>query len=169
MSGRLDWRYELENIREGMDRDLQKEVGQSIPWHVFDPAATEVDPVYDTGSTAAGRRWKPALLVPVLSAVKIEGNETQNNRGLYTVDSLRLVLSVDHARQYGLGALVFDPEKHVVDRVIYENKVFDVTEVRTRGMLTADYAVIGVTCNQVKAEELVNDPQFRQYMASDQD
>lgn len=169
MSGRFDWRYELGNIREGMERDLQKEAGQTIPWYVFDPVATEVDPIYDTGSAAAGRRWKPAAQVPVLSAIKVEGGENPNNRGLYTVDTLRLVLSVEQARTHGLGALVFDPEKHVVDRVVYEQKVFDVSEVRTRAILTADYAVIGVTCTQVKAEELVNDPQFVAFMPLDQD
>lgn len=169
MSGRFDWRFELNNISEGMRDDLQHEVGQTVPWYVFDPEATEVDPIYDTGSTGVGRRWKTAIGLPVLGAIKLEGGQQPNDRGLYTVSTLRLIVSVAEARRVGLDDVVFNPEGHVVDRVVYENKVFGFGEVRSRGILTAEYAVIGVDCHQVKAEELVNDPQFRQYMPLDQD
>lgn len=170
MPGRFDWRYELANIRDGMDLDLQQQVGQTVPWYVFDPESSEVDPVYDVGSSSGiGRRWKDPQYLRVLSAVKVEGRNTVNDRGLYTVSTLRLAISVHHAREAGLESVVFTPEQHEVDRVVYEGKVFGVREVRSRGVLTADYAVVGVDCQQIKAEELVNDPQFAAFMPLDQD
>lgn len=169
MSAHFDWRYELRSMWKGMSRDLQQPVGQTVPWYVFDSSTTIVDPIYDVGSNAAtgGRRWKAPHPIAVMSAVKLEGQEVTNDRGLYITDVLKLVFSVEAARNAGLSDLVFAPDAHNVDRVVYEHKVFEVNQVRSRGILTADYAVIGVDLYQVSAEELVNDPDFQQYIPTD--
>lgn len=175
---RFDWRYELQSMWQGMDRDLQQQVGQTIPWYVFDRTNTVVDPIYDVGkdvydyypdSTGApgGRRWKPPVFLPVMNAVKVEASEAQNDRGFYTVDTLHVVFSVDAARKAGLEDIIFSPNNHDLDRIVYENKVFAVDELKVRGILTADYAVCAAECQQVKDEELVNDPDFQQWIRAD--
>lgn len=164
---RFDWRYELASIERGMTRDLQQPVGQTISWWVFDSRHQFVDDLYDVGSIDGGRIWREPLPVNVLSAIKYEANEEHNMRGLYLVDTLSVVLSVSDARAAGLDDLVFNPDAHVLDRIVYEGKVFGIDQVRTRGMVTADYAVIAVDAVQVKAEEMVNDPQFSQFLIGD--
>lgn len=160
---RFDWRYELRNIYDGVREGLYEPVGQILPWYVYDPTLTAVDPIYDVGGVPAGRRWLDPVNLTVASAVKVEGGAPANDNGLYVVSTLKLVFTVDAARHAGIADIVFNPEGHNVDRVIYESKVFEPTQVRTRGMLKAGYAVIGVDLAQVKSEELVNDPQFQQY------
>jgi hypothetical protein len=150
-----------------MSRDLQQPVGQTVPWYVYDGIDTQVDPVYGVGSytSGGGRKWYPPRYLAVLSAVKLEGGEVTNDRGFYVVDTLHLVFSVRAARNAGLSDLVFNPDQHDVDRVIYEDKVFEVGQLKVRGMLTADYTTVGVDLRQVKSEELVNDPNFSIYLS----
>lgn len=149
-----------------MSNDLQQPVGQTVPWFVFDPISTKVDDIYDVGAYSAGtgRKWLPPVFLEVISAIKLEGAESTNDRGFYVVDNLQLTFSIQSARRAGLADIVFNPDQHDIDRVIYEQKVFEVGQLRIRGMLTADYAVVGVTLSQIKPEELVNDPNFSIYM-----
>lgn len=164
---RLDWRYELEGIGRGIRKDLQEQVGQTVLWYVFDAQDSVVDDIYDVGAIPSGRVWFPPVYLPVASAIKFEAEEVANDRGFYTVDTLRLVFSVDAAARAGLGGLVLRPDEHDIDRVVYENKVFAVDQIRVRGILTAGYAVVGIDAKQVKSEELVNDPQFQAFIPRD--
>lgn len=164
---RFDWAYEVDSIWEGMANDLQEPVGPTVPWYVYSSADTQVDPIYDVGSYTAGRFWKPPLYLPVLSAIRSEGQRQTDERGEYIVDSLRLIVAVDAARRAGLTDVVMRPDQHTVDRVVYQSLVFSSVQVRVRGLVKADYAVVGIDMTQVKMEELVNDPQFQQYIPLD--
>lgn len=163
--GRFDYRVELDNIYRGMQRDMQLEVGQTIPWFVFDAANTQIDPIYDVGGTPSGRRWKDPIFLPVVNAIKLEGEEVTNDRGFYVIDTFRIIFSADAAVQSGLGDIIYNPDQHNIDRLVYENKVFAVSQIRVRGILTAGYAVCGVDAKQVKDEEMVNDPQFQAFIS----
>lgn len=160
MSRAFDWRYELASIHEGMERDLHQPVGQVVPWYVFDAETTEVDPIYDTGSASVGRRWLDPVRVPTLSVIKYEGREIRNDRGEYITSTLNVVISAAALQKCGLADVVLNPEHHTNDRIVYEGMIFDIGEVRGRGVLTAGYAVVGISAAQVMPEELVNDPQF---------
>lgn len=171
-SRRFDWRYELNGIYNGLDLDLQKQTGQIVPWYVYDAAATTVDSLYDTGSSdGGGRRWKYPINIPVLDSIKVEDTETPSQRGLYTVDTIKILVSPDALRLAGLWDIVENPNEHLVDRVVYENKVFGVSSIRVRGRLSGQYsyAMVAVEGQQVKREELVNDPDFRTFIPYDQD
>lgn len=157
---RFDWRYELDSIHRGMDRELHQTVGQIIPWFVYDASRTVVDAIYDVASDInTGRVWKDPVNVAVLNAIKLEANAPTNQRGLYTVDTLQVVISPQALRLAGLADVIENPDVHVLDRIVYENKVFDIEQVRVRGVLQGDYsyAVVGIDARQVKREELVND------------
>lgn len=146
-----------------MDRNLQKPAGQTLPWYVYDPTNTLVDPIYDVGDTPSGRRWKSPVLVPALGVIKLEAQEIRNDDGFYVVDTIEVYISPDTARAVGLSDIIWNPDNHDIDRVVYENKVFTITQVRVRGALVAGYAIVVAQGVQVKNEELVNDPQFYQY------
>ena len=167
---RFDWRLEMDNIYSGMQGDLALPVGQVVPWYVFDSVNTEVDPIFDIASTGNGRQYLSARPLQVMNAVKVEGTRVTNDRGRYTIDTLRVVFSADAARLAGLSDLIVNPNNHTSDRLVYENKVFDVTNLRVRGEVYGlySYAVIAADCQQTKREELINDPQFRAYIALDQ-
>lgn len=169
MGFHFDYRDELDNIWRGIDRDMQQQVGQTVLWYVYDSTNSVIDPIYDVGSYTApgGRKWQAPRLLPVANAIKLEGQEVTNDRGFYVTDTLQLVFSVKAAREAGLTDIIYRPDAHDIDRVVYENKVFEVDQLRVRGVLTADYAVVGVNLLQVKPEELVNDPDFSAYIAKD--
>ena len=96
------------------------------------------------------------------TATNIRGSSTINERGYYTVDTLRLVVAVDDINRL-LPAMISDPTAHIKDRLIFQNTVFTPTRVNPRGRYKERYSVVTIDCNQVNAEELVNDPQFQQY------
>lgn len=167
---RIDWRSELDNIYEGMAQDLQDPVGQTVDWYLYDSTSTTVDEIYDVGAIPAGRKWKAPKFLPVLGAIKLEGEEVQNDRGFYVLDTLQVIFSSDAAQKSGLGDIIYRPDQHNVDRLVYENKVFGIDNVRVRGVLKAGYAVCAAQCRQIKREELVNDgPQFQPFIALDTD
>lgn len=168
MAGRFDFRYELDSIATGMRKDLQEQVGQTIQWWVYDNDDTNIDPIYDTGDPVLGGRvfFNPIYL-PVLGAVKREGRTPLNDEGFYTVDSFTITFSADAAIKAGLGDIILRPDQHGVDRLIYENKVFFIEQVRVRGILTAGYTICAVDATQVKDEELVNDgPPWQKYISN---
>ena len=171
MTGRFDYRYELESIYRGMDRDLHQVVGQILPWYVFDNADTTTDSVYDVGSgDRVGRTWYDPLDVPTLSIIKVEANVPINKRGLYPVDTLNVVISPDALRLAGLDDILANPDLHAVDRLVYEGKVFGVEQIRVRGAIKGDYdyVVVGVDARQIKRDELYNDdPYWQQFLARD--
>lgn len=164
---RFDARAELDNIYEGMDKDLQRETGQTLAWFVFDRTASVVDDVYDVGSSGGGRKWKKPIYVPALNIIHLEDDEKVNDRGQYLIDTIRIAFSPEALASVGLQDVLNDPDDHTNDRVVYENKVFAIHQVRVRGELRAGYAVVGIDANQVKRDELTNDSQFQKYIGLD--
>jgi hypothetical protein len=57
--------------------------------------------------------------------------------------------------------MIDNPNFHIKDRVVFQGEVFVPTRVLPRGRYKDRYSVVTIDCNQVNAEELVNDPQFQ--------
>jgi hypothetical protein len=172
--GRFTTAYEVNSILHGMTEDLQEEVGMDVNWWVWDPVASEVDPIYDVGSVAIGRRWKSPISVPVIVAQVFQGQTVQNDRGFYNADVLRFTCNMDNVNK-ALPDLVTNPDAHYLDRVEYRGGVFRPTKLYLRGLVggvtkvpdDGVYVVLTIDLNQVKAEEMVNDDQFQQYVTSE--
>jgi hypothetical protein len=170
-SSRFDSRFELDNIWTGMQNDLSVPFGQIALWFSYDAANTHVDALFDVGSYAAGggRMWKSPVPLKVVNAIKLEGSNTPNDQGRYTFDSLRLIFSADQITQAGLRDVILNPNQHLNDRMVFENKVFEPNNIRVRGIVYHGYATVAVDADQVKREEMVNDdPQFHKYISLDQ-
>jgi hypothetical protein len=97
----------------------------------------------------------------------------RNERGLYTVDQLRLTFNVDVIRN-SISKLrgttttdddyfSQDPDRYLRDRIVFRSTVWSPAQFFPRGLVGNDYTLITLDLNQVNAEELVNDPQFLQY------
>ena len=154
--GRFDSEFEVKSIRAGISRDLQVPSGQYVLWQVFDPEASQSDPVYSTGSEEGGRVFGPPIRVPVVNAYIFQGEQVMNQRGFYTVDVLRLVINYDDVIRY-LPELDRNPDIHLKDRISFRGLLFQPTRVFPKGQIGYEYMGLTVDATQVKVEEQVYD------------
>lgn len=170
VQGRFKIDYENLSINEGIVDELRDPVGSIVDWWIWDAAylaATPtdvIDDIYDTSSQVVGkgRRWKDSFELPVIMAQQLRGTNVMNERGYYTTDTLRLVISVSDVERL-LPAMLDNPNIHIKDRIVFQGEVFVPTRVLPRGRYANNYAVVTIDCNQLNPEELVNDPQFQQF------
>lgn len=170
VQGRFKIDFETMSMDEGIVDELRDPVGTEVAWWVWDDEALAadyenwVDPIYDVSNSdpTKGRRWDEPFQLPVIMAQLLRGTNVMNERGLYVVDTLRLVIAVDDLNRL-LPNMVSNPTQHIQDRVVYKNGVFVPTRVLPRGHYKDRYSVVTIDCNQVNGEELVNDPQFQDY------
>lgn len=155
------------------DRDLtqhQRTFGQEVQWYFYDPETSVYDDVYGEGegSGSGGRRWKGPIPIPVLSAVRQEGFKVISDDGKYVLDSLDLRLSYEQVRRVGLAPdLDQSTETHQNDRIVYDNRVFGIRNIQITGQFeqAGRDVMARVLCVQVRPDELVNDPDFKQWSA----
>jgi hypothetical protein len=161
--GRFNLPYERKTIASGIDYDLQRQVGQEIAWWRFDREATTVDEIYDVGASSGGRRYKDPLIILTLSAVIMQGQVRENDRGYYNTDTLRATVNITELDTKLRDSLSGSLNEYLLDRIVYRNEVFVPTRVYPRGLLGDSYTVFTIDADQVNAEQLVNDPQFQNF------
>ena len=150
LMGRFTTMYEVQSIGGGITQDLQNPVGQSVLWWVFNPDDTQVDPTYDVGAYwSHGRVWFSPFEIPVVLATIEQGAGGHNERGLYTVDMLRLVINTPEILPY-IPTIVWEPDRHLNDRVEYRGGLFQPTLVMPKGHVQHDMVVIRVELEQIK-------------------
>ena len=154
--GRFDQEFEVKSIRHGISQDLQRPVGQNVQWFVYDEAATTVDDIYDVGSPDGGRVWKAPFELPVINAYVFQNEMYQNDRGFYTVDTLRLFINYDDVIRH-IPTLDSEPDQHLKDRVEFRGQLYSPNRVFPRGQIQLEYMALTVDLTQVKSEEQVND------------
>lgn len=157
--GRFTPEYEVWSIKYGIAQDLQVPAGQSILWYRYDPYSTVVDPVYDVGDSSGGRRWVEPFEVPVINAYIAQGETYQNERGLYTVDQLTIVINLRDVERL-LPDLITDPDLRLRDRLGFRDEVFEVTRIYPKGQVRYHYTALRIDAVQVKPGEIVNDVDF---------
>lgn len=173
VQGRFKIDYETQSMDEGIVDELRDPVGTEVDWWVWDENALRenysnyVDPTYDVSNQTdnKGRTWKTSFKLPVILAQQMRGSNVMNERGFYTTDTLRLVVSVADINRL-LPAMINDPSKHIKDRIVFQGFIFVPTRVNPRGRYKDRYSVVTIDCNMVNSEEMVNDPQFQQYATS---
>ena len=174
--GRFNIQFERSSSISGITTELVQTVGTTVAWWIFDPANSSVDPIYDTGAASGtGRIWKSPLIIPVVNAHLEQGVTTQTDRGFYNTDQLTITLNADvvenHLNFYGLNAtnipalsqVETNPDNYLRDRIVFRDEVFTPTRVLPQGIIGDRYTLLQITCNQVNAEEMVNDVQFQHY------
>ena len=167
VEGRFKIDFENKSMEEGMVDELRNPVGTEVDWYVFNPADlaynhdTWVDPIYDVSNQESGHGlgWNQPITVPVIMAQQLRGTNVINERGFYTVDTLRLVTAVADLNRL-LPTTLTDPNSHIRDRVVFQGEVFIPTRVLPRGRYKNFYSVVTIDLNQCNPEELVNFNQF---------
>ena len=169
-NGRFSIDYEAKSMYEGIGEELGGTVGVEVDWfrwqdyYLDENYTTIIDDIYDVSSqnVGEGRRWMLPFKMPVIMAQWIRGTNVMNERGFYVSDTLRLVINVGDVQRI-LPSLLTDSNTHIKDRIIYRGEVFVPTRVLPRGSFGYRWAVVTIDCNQLNPEELVNDPQFKNY------
>jgi hypothetical protein len=160
--GRFDAEFETNDILSGINADLQRPVGTSAKWWVFDPVNTAYDDVYDVGAITGGRRWRGPFDLPIIRSVISQGRVDQNQRGYYNMDTLHLTVNA-----YDLEAIVpgvlNNPDLQNRGRVVWKRQVYRPVAVQERGIIAERYTLITIDLVEVMSEEMVNDPQFQAY------
>lgn len=165
--GRFDHRYEADSISYGIVDELQEPFGQNVEWWVYNKAESSVDPIYDTGQNDSdgGLVWDGPFYVPVVSANLKQGHAPQTaHEGYYNVDALHLVASVDAVKRAGIRDIATNPSAHLADRIIWRGQVWKPSDIQPRGIVgPSRYVVLGIDCNEISPEEMVNDVTFQKY------
>lgn len=171
--GRFDLDYESLSMYEGIAEDLGGMVGQEVNWwrwqdyYLEENMGVIADDIYDVSSSSAaeGRRWMLPFKMPAVMAQVTRGGNNFNERGLYTTDTLRLVINSGDAQRL-IPELVGDnPTDFLRDRVDYRGQVFSPVRINPRGAFGYRWAVVTIDLTEVNKEEMVNDPQFARYAA----
>jgi hypothetical protein len=172
--GRFSIQHERGSIISGTTKEVVRTVGYEVEWWLYDQDLTVVDPIYDVGSNSGGRRWHGPHHIPVVNAALFQGVTVQGERGFYNTDVLRVTINMDIVDGSSLSGgesrtipelkyLPTNPDAYLRDRIVFRNQVFTVKQIFPKGIITDDYTLFTIDCNQVNPEELVNDPQFQSY------
>jgi hypothetical protein len=164
--GRFSVPWEQTAIFDGIDGELRSPVGHHVQWIEFDPDASAVDEIYDVADQVTGRQWKDPVRIPAFAAFIYQGPSIHNDRGFYNTDILRVSVAMDVMERVFPG-LVWDPDTHIRDRVLYRGKIFVPTRIYLRGLLRNAHTIFTIDANQVNPEEYVNDPQLVEWSSRD--
>lgn len=162
MPGRFTINDELDNIHDGMQQDLQMPAGQWVDWWQWDSERSSRDPIYDTAATSPpeGRIWLRPISIPCLTAHIYQGQTHPDERGFYNIDRLHLTIDMRTVWRF-LPTLPEGADEHLKDRIVFRGQVYSPYQVWALGQVADSYTVLTVDLVQVKADELVNDPQFQ--------
>lgn len=160
--GRFSADQETDRMFQGM-RGWQDVNGDWLSYYRYDTANTVVDPVY--GESIGGRKYEAPVRVPCLHVTHIEGPQDNAPMGAYSNDDIDATIAFDLFMQMGMTYADIETNRYLKDRIIYERKVFRVTQLAIRGQIQRRDTIVGLTATQCKPDELVDDPQFSQWSA----
>jgi hypothetical protein len=142
---------------------LQRKTGTEALWFEFESTTSGSHPIYDEGSLEGSRDWSDTpFWMPVIDAIREEGEQRFTQQGQYSTDRIHLVISYAQMTR----SPITDPEdteRHLLDRFVYEGVVFSPTSWLKRGQIRGLDIVYGVDAAEVDPDELVYDPDFQQW------
>lgn len=137
----------------------QAKVGQTVTWYEYLPANSTTGPTYDEGSEGGSRQWTSGRTVPVLNLIWDRDREAPREEGLYTSGTVHLILSPRQLQQAGISD-PYDNQKHLRDRFLWANNIWDVRRYQVAGRLHTQETVIGVDAQRINEEEMFGDLGF---------
>lgn len=163
--GRLDFesgRYtpdkETREISAAL-RGWQSAFGDNILYYRFWGEESQVSDIWQE-ATAGGRVWHPPHEVEVLHVTHSEGNVEQREGGMYYNDTLYVTASFDQLKRLGMTDLDLQHQSYLRDRIVYDYRVFTVTDIQVMGQIQKRDIVVSIQATQVKPDEMLNDRGF---------
>lgn len=173
MWSRLDWKRGRWNINAETTaihralRGFQRTTGDSVTYWRFDYNASEIHDVYDEAA-GAGRQFYGPWQIPVIHADHGEQPDAiPRDSGLYIRDTLRIIAEFNQLEKTGLTDADIKHGTFQRDRVGYNNSLFAVTHMDLRGQIRRRDIIVTIACQQLRDDELVDDPQFEPYVTTD--
>lgn len=150
------WQSKTEMIRMNeIMREYGRVWGESVLWFEYDAMASSKNAVYDEGPA---RIWYPPVVLPVLFLDFRQDDPMDTDEGFYVLSTASVVFQVTEATdRFRTGPLF--TAAHFRDRFQYNDLVFRVTKYEKQGFVHGTYLTISALGEQVKGEEVVNDPQ----------
>ena len=169
--GRLDWKrgrfdsdYETNEIHGGLRGHQNSQVGDEIRYYRFERELSQVHDIYDEG-TGAGRVYRPYVDVPVLHVTHDEGRVLdRDGLGFYFNDNLYVTASYDQFTRTGLTEADLKHETYLKDRIAYDGRLFRITNMHILGQIQQRDLIVSIEATHIKPDELVSDPQFRDFL-----
>lgn len=136
--------------------------GDFIRYYKYNEAGSEMDPVYDE-ATGTGRAYFAPLVVPCQHVIHVDGENEYGEYGMYYNDSLAATISFAAFTGVGLRLADIDNGTYLDDRVLYDRKIFRVTQLLVRGQIQQRDIIIALQGSQMKPDELVDDTVFAEW------
>lgn len=170
-NSRLDWkrgrfdvdRFETNEINGAIRGFQSTTVYDEIQYYRFVERLSQVHDIYDEGD-GAGKVYRLPVTVPVLHANHDEGSNEDTDTGFYFNDDLYVTASFDQLFRTGLVFQDIRTNKYLKDRIVYDTRVFRVTDMHILGQVRERDIIVGIQATAVKPDELVNDPQFADFI-----
>ena len=156
--GRFNPDLETDRIFQAM-AGWQEVDGDYIDWYHFDPVNSEIDEVYDEPA-GAGLFYYPPVRVEALHVMHQEGGNENSENGFYYNDTATAIVAFDKFTKAGFDAADVNTGNYLKDRILYDRKIFNVSQISIRGQMQKRDVIVAVTFTQCKPDELVNDTQF---------
>lgn len=165
---RMDWKhgkfsetYEVNEIHASL-YGHQHNFGDFVDWYRFLAEESHMHDIYDEGE-GVGRVYADPINIPVIHATHEEGMNDDLETGFYFNDILHISASFSQITRAGLSRMDVETQNFLKDRIVYDSRVFRVTEISVLGQIRRRDIVVGVQATQVKPDELVNDLQFAKW------
>jgi hypothetical protein len=136
--------------------------GDVLRYYRLNLPASQMDTVYDE-AVGTGREYLAPITVPCQHIVHVQGENEYGQYGMYHNDALTAFISFNAFTGVGLTYSDIETGSYLNDRVLYDRKVFRVAQIVTRGQIQQRDIVVVLTAQQLKPDELIDDPQFAQW------
>lgn len=133
--------------------------GDWLTYYRYDGASTQVHPVWDE-PVNGGLKFLPPVRLECLHVTHVEGGNENGDRGFYYNDDLDATIAFDLFLQAGMSMADIQTGNYIKDRVLYDRKLFRVTQLAVQGQIQQRDVIIGLSATQLKPDELVLDTQF---------
>lgn len=169
--GRLDWKrgrfntdtWETKEINGALRGYQSTQVYDEVEYYRFSHRLSEMGDIYDEG-VGVGKVFRLPVTVPVLHVNHEEGVNENTDEGFYFNDDLYVTASFDQLYRTGLVFQDIHTQKYLKDRIVYDTRVFRVTNMSILGQVRERDVIVAIRATQVKPDELVNDPQFQDFI-----
>jgi hypothetical protein len=165
---RIDWHhgratadFETSRMYSGM-RGWKKEYGDWVDYYRLDPSTTYFDPIYEE-VTGTGRNYLPLVRLGCLHVKLIQGGNTMGDKGFYMNNDIRATVPYDVYEGTGMELSDLDTGNYEMDRIVYKQKVYQVTLITEGGQINERPTVVAIDASQVKPDQLIEDTLFAQY------
>ncbi len=156
--GRFNSDFETNRIFTAME-GWRRSYGDVLRYYRYDSAASQMDPVYDE-AVGVGRQYLAPIAVPAQHVTHVQGANEYCQTGMYYNDTLTGYVSFAAFTGVGLSYSDIETGNYLDDRVVYDRKIFRVVQLITQGQIQQRDILIMLQAQQLKPDELVDDPEF---------